>query len=98
VLEIGPAPVLAVVVGVFHTGTYLLIRGSAGLHAPLVLLAAILGAFGGQALASRLGDPLRVGDFGLFWASLLAWLGIALIVAASVLAPSRAGARQEGGE
>lgn len=80
---------LAVVVGIFHTGLYLLIRGSAGAHLPFVLVAALLGALGGQALGSRIGDPLMVGDFGLLWASLLAWLGIAVVVAAGVLAPSR---------
>lgn len=87
--ELSPAPILSIVVGVFHTGLYLLIRGSIGVHLPFVLLAAILGAFGGQALGSRIGDPLLVGDFGVLWASLLAWLGIVVIVAAGVLAPSR---------
>lgn len=88
-LDIGPAPVLAVLVGLFHTGLYLLLRGSAGLHLPLVAVAAVLGAFGGQALGNRLGDPLPVGDFGLVWASVVSWLGILLIAATSLLAPSR---------
>lgn len=83
--DIGPAPVLAVLVGLFHTGLYLLVRGTAGLRLPFVAVAAILGAYGGQALGARLGDPLPIGDFGLVWASLLAWLGILLIVAASVI-------------
>lgn len=87
--DIGPAPVLAVLVGLFHTGIYLIIRGSAGLRLPFVALAAVLGAFGGQALGARLGDPLPIGDFGLVWASLLAWLGIAVIVAASVVSSSQ---------
>lgn len=87
--EIGPAPVLAAVVGVFHTGVYLLLRGTLGVHLPFVLLAAILGAFAGQALGSRVGDPILIGDFGLVWASILAWLGIGIVVAAGVLAPSR---------
>lgn len=87
--ELSPAPILSIVVGVFHTGLYLLIRGSVGVHLPFVLIAAILGAFGGQALGSRIGDPLLVGDFGVLWASLLSWLGIVVIVAAGVLAPSR---------
>jgi hypothetical protein len=81
--------VLAVLVGVLHTGLYLLVRGSVGLNLPFVLLAAVLGAYGGQALGSRMGDPLPIGDFGLAWASLISWLGILLIVAASALAPSR---------
>lgn len=87
--EIGPDPVLAVLVGLFHTGLYLVVRGSAGLRLPFIALAAVLGAYGGQALGARLGDPLSIGDFGLLWASLLAWLGIALIVAASMLSPTR---------
>jgi len=91
-LEIGPAPVLALVVGLFHTGLYLLIRGTAGVRLPFVFVAAVVGAFGGQAVGGRLGDPLPIGDFGLAWASAFAWLGIGIIVAASMLAPSRGGA------
>jgi hypothetical protein len=92
--EIAPAPVLALIAGVFHAGLYLFVRGTAGLRLPFVALAAILGAFAGQALASRLGDPIQIGDFGLVWSSLLAWLGIVLIIAASTLSPSRSGERQ----
>jgi len=87
--DIGPAPILAVLVGLFHTGLYLLVRGSAGFRLPFVAVAAIFGAYGGQALGARLGDPLPIGDFGLVWASLLAWLGILLIVAASVISSSQ---------
>ncbi|CAN5579527.1 hypothetical protein BH23CHL7_BH23CHL7_23020 [soil metagenome] len=86
---IGPAPVLALLVGLFHTGLYLLIRGSADIRLPFVFLAAVLGAYGGQAVGGRIGDPLLIGDFGLVWASALAWLGIGIIVAAGMLAPSR---------
>lgn len=91
--EIGPAPVLSLLVGLFHTGIYLLIRGSAGLLLPFVAVASVLGAFAGQQLGARLGDPLMVGDFGLVWSSLVAWVGIILIVAASLLSPSRDRAR-----
>jgi hypothetical protein len=87
--DIGPAPVLAVLVGLFHTGGYLVIRGSIGLRLPFVAIAAILGAFAGQQLGARLGDPLMIGDFGLAWSSVVAWIGIVLIVAASVLSPAR---------
>jgi hypothetical protein len=87
--EIGPAPVLSVVVGVFHAALYVLIRGSAGGRLPLVLVAAILGAYAGQALGARLGDPLRMGDFGLLSASIVAWLGILMIAVASTLGPAR---------
>jgi hypothetical protein len=58
-----------------------------------VAIAAILGAYAGQALGARLGDPLLIGDFGLVWSTVLAWVGIGLIVAASVLSPSRNGAK-----
>jgi hypothetical protein len=88
---IGPAPILSLIVGAFHTGLYLLIRGSAGVRLPFVLVAAVVGAYGGQALGGRLGDPLLIGDFGLAWASALAWMGIGIIVAASMLAPTRGG-------
>ncbi len=93
-VEISPAPVLALLLGLFNTGLYLFIRGSAGLRLPFVALAAVLGAFAGQALALRLGDPLQIGDFGLVWSALLSWLGIILIVAASTLSPSRGGRSQ----
>lgn len=87
--DIEPAPVLAVLVGLFQTGLYMLIRGSAGIRLPFVAIAAILGAYAGQALGLRLGDPLLIGDFGLVWSSILAWVGIILIVAASMLSPTR---------
>jgi hypothetical membrane protein len=87
---IGPAPVLALLVGVFHTGVYLLLHGTLGVRIIFVLLAAILGAFAGQALGARLGDPLLIGDFGLLWSSVLAWVGIAIAAAAGmVAAPAR---------
>lgn len=89
VFEIGPASVLALLLGLFQTGLYLFIRGSAGLRLPLVAIASVLGAFAGQALALRLGDPIPIGDFGLVWSSLLSWLGIVLILAATMLAPAK---------
>ena len=78
---------LALIVGVFHTALYVLIRGSARGRLFVLLPAAVLGAYAGQALGSRLGDPLVIGDFGLLWASVLAWVGIAVVAIASTLAP-----------
>lgn len=90
---IGPAPILAVLVGVFHTGLFVLIRGSAGGQLPLLLVAATLGAWAGDALGSRLGiDLLLIGDFRLVAASALAWIGIALVALVAVLGPARRGA------
>jgi hypothetical protein len=82
---IGPALVLSVVVGLFHTSLYILIRGTLRVHLVLVLPAAIAGAWLGQAIGGRLGDPIRLGDFSLLWASALAWGGILLVAGASGL-------------
>jgi len=87
--DVGPALVLALVVGAFHTCLYMLLRGSAGVRILLILVAAVLGALAGQALGARLGDPLRLGDFSLIWASAIAWVGIAIVAVATTLGPSR---------
>lgn len=89
--DVGPAVVLSVVVGVFHTAAYVLIRGTVGALLPVVLVAAVLGAFAGQALGSRLGDPVQLGDFSLLWASLVAWAGILIVAVTGTLGPSRIG-------
>lgn len=90
---LGPGPVLALLVGVFHVSIYVLIRGRAEQRVPILLLAAFLGAWAGDALAGRLGiDPLRIGDFHLIGASVLAWVGIVVVAIIAVLGerqPSR---------
>ena len=75
-MTIGPAIVLAVLVGIFHTALYLLIRGTGGGHVPLLAIAAVLGA--GPVTRSAIGlgiDLLRIGDFHLISASVVAWIG-----------------------
>jgi hypothetical protein len=87
---IGPAPILAVLVGVFHTGLFVLIRGSAGGQLPLLLVAASLGAWAGDALGGRIGlDLLVIGDFRLAAASALAWVGIAVVALVAIMGPAR---------
>ena len=87
---IGPAPVLAVLVGIFHTGLYVFIRGTAGGQLPVLLVAAVLGAWAGDTLGSRLGiDLLRIGDFRLVAASVTAWIGIAIVAIVAVMGPAR---------
>ena len=87
---IGPAPVLAVVVGLFHVSAYVFIRGRAGARLPLLVVAAILGAWAGDTLGSRVAiDPVRVGEFNLLLASVVAWLGIGLVAILAVLVPER---------
>lgn len=88
-MAIGPALVLGALVGIFHASLYVLIRGSAGGRLPLLIVAAVLGAWAGDALADRLGfDLLVIGDFHLIGASIAAWIGLAVVSVIAVLGPS----------
>jgi hypothetical membrane protein len=91
-VNLDPSTILAALLGVFHASLYVLIRGSAGGRLPLIIVAAILGAWAGDALGDRLGiDLLSIGDFRLVPASVLAWVGIAVSSAVAVLGPSSNG-------
>ena len=94
---IGPALVLSVIVGLFHVSAYVFIRGRAGARLPLLIVAAILGAWAGDTVGARLGiDPLRIGEFNLLASSVVAWLAIGLVAIVAVLVPERApGERRE---
>jgi uncharacterized membrane protein YdjX (TVP38/TMEM64 family) len=94
---ITPALVLSVIVGLFHVSAYVFIRGRAGARVPLLVVAAILGAWAGDTVGGRLGiDPIRVGEFNLVSASFVAWLAIGLVAIVAVLVPERvAGERRE---
>lgn len=94
---IGPALVLSVIVGLFHVSAYVFIRGRAGARLPLLIVAAILGAWAGDTVGARLGiDPLRVGEFNVLAASFVAWLAIGLVAIVAVLVPERTpGERRE---
>jgi hypothetical protein len=88
-VSIGPALILAVLVGVFNAALYVLIRGNAGGRLPIIVVAAILGAWAGDALAGRLGlEVLTIGDFHLLGATLVAWVGIGISSAVAILGPS----------
>ena len=98
-MTIGPAPILALLVGIFHVSVYALIRDGAGRRLPPLVVAAFLGAWAGDALAGRLGlDPVRIGDFHLVGASILAWVGIAIVALVSVLGAHEAGPRRDAHE
>jgi hypothetical protein len=87
---VGPAPILAILLGVFHASLFVLIRGSAGGQLPLLILAASLGAWAGDAIGARLGlDVLRIGDFRLVAASIMAWVGIGIVAIVAILGPER---------
>jgi hypothetical protein len=85
---IGPAIVLSAVFAVLHVAIYVLIRGRAGARLPLLLAAAFLGAWAGDALGNRLAiDPIRIGDYSVLAASLLAWVGIGVVAVLAILGP-----------
>ncbi|TMG24925.1 MAG: hypothetical protein E6H96_05265 [Chloroflexi bacterium] len=93
-MVIGPSLVLAALVGTFHTALFVFVRGSAGGQLPLLLVAAVLGAWAGDAVGGRLGlDLLRVGDFRLLSASLLAWVGLIAVAVIAILGPARRSTR-----
>jgi hypothetical protein len=87
-VEIGTAPVLALLVGGFHTALFTFLRGRGGAKLIVVFVAAALGAWAGDATGGRLGiDPIRLGDFHLLAASVMAWLGIGFVEALFVMGP-----------
>ncbi|MEX2185055.1 MAG: hypothetical protein WEC14_11465 [Chloroflexota bacterium] len=88
-MSLEPSLVLSILVGSFHAALSVLIRGSAGGRLPLVLGAAILGAWAGDAIMGRLGvEILAIGDYHLVGASIVAWLGIAIVSVVAVLGPT----------
>jgi hypothetical protein len=88
-VNLGPALILAILVGLFHASLYVLIRGNAGGRLPIILIASILGAWAGDALGGRLGvGVLTIGDFHLLTASVVAWVGIGISSAVAILGPS----------
>jgi hypothetical membrane protein len=91
-VSLEPAIILAILVGVFHASLYVLIRGSAGGRLPIIVAAAILGAWAGDALGDRMGVTIfSIGDFRLVAASVLAWVGIGISSAVAILGPSKGG-------
>jgi hypothetical protein len=76
-------------VGGFHTALFVLIRKRADARVVIVFLAAALGAWAGDATGGRLGiDPVRIGDFHLITASIVAWAGIGFVTVLSILGPA----------
>jgi hypothetical protein len=88
-VSLDPSIILAVLLGIFHASFYVLIRGTAGGRLPIIVAAAILGAWAGDALGDRLGiDLWSIGDFRLVAASILAWVGIGVSATVAVLGPT----------
>lgn len=88
-MSLEPSLVLSVLVGAFHAAVSVLVRGSAGGRLPVIVVAAILGAWAGDAVMGRLGmDLLTIGDYQLLGASIMAWVGIAMVSVVAVLGPT----------
>ena len=88
-MSIGPAIILAILVGIFNASLYVLLRGGGTGRLPIILVASILGAWAGDVLGDRLGiDVLTIGDFHLVMASIGAWVGIGISSALATLGPS----------
>jgi hypothetical protein len=81
--------VLAVLVGILNVALFVVFGGEARGRLPFLVIAAILGAYAGQAVGARLGDPVRIGDFGLLSSSAVAWAGIVVVAIVSTLGPTR---------
>ena len=89
-MTIGPALILAVLVGVFNTALFVLIRGSGGGQLPLLFVAAVLGAWAGDALGGAARHRrASIGDFHLVGAFVVSWIGIGLVSVVAILGPSR---------
>jgi hypothetical protein len=88
-VSLEPSLVLSVLVGVFHAALSVFLRGSGGGRLPLIVLASILGAWTGDAIFARLGISIvRIGDYNLVGASVIAWVGIAIVSVVAVLGPT----------
>lgn len=89
-MSIGPAFPLALLLGLVHTGIYVLIRGETGGRLPWTYVAAALGSWAGAAVGAQVGMTfLAIGDFALIPATIVAWLGIGFVAIVATLGPDR---------
>lgn len=87
--QVAPAIVLSVLVGAFNSCVYVVLRGVIRPHLLAVVPAAVVGAYIGQAVGARVGDPIEIGDYSLVWASVMAWIGILLVASLASVVPAR---------
>ena len=88
-MSIGPAVILSLLVGGFHTALFMFLRGRVGGQLYIAYVAAALGAWAGDAIGGRLSiDPIRIGDFHVIAASVVAWAGIIFVEVLFILGPS----------
>jgi uncharacterized membrane protein YeaQ/YmgE (transglycosylase-associated protein family) len=88
-VSLDPALILGILVGICNAALYVAIRGSAGGRLPIVVGAAVLGAWAGDTLGDRLGVTLwSIGDFRMVAATIGAWIGIVIVGVVAVLGPT----------
>ena len=88
-MSIGPAVILSLLVGGFHSALFMFLRGRGGGQLYIAYVAAALGAWAGDAIGGRLSiDPIRIGDFHVIAASVVAWAGIIFVEVLFILGPS----------
>jgi uncharacterized membrane protein YfcA len=69
---------------------FIWVRGHWGRIVPILALASVLGAMLGNAIGERIGfDLLRIGDFRLLAASIVAQLAMLAVVLFGTMAPRR---------
>jgi ABC-type spermidine/putrescine transport system permease subunit I len=85
---VSPAALLALVVGVASAAFYVVLRGRVGRQLGFVVVAAVLGAWAGDAVGRLLRiDLFRIGDFRLVSALALAWLAVGFVTLLAILGP-----------
>jgi uncharacterized membrane protein YeaQ/YmgE (transglycosylase-associated protein family) len=88
-VSLDPALILGALVGVASAALWVVIRGSGGGRLPLVVGAAIVGAWAGDTLGDRLGATIgSIGDFRMLAAIIGSWIGIGLVTIVAVLGPT----------
>jgi hypothetical protein len=81
--------ILALLVGGFHAALFMFLRDRGGGQMYVAFVASVLGAWAGDAIGGRLDvDPIRIGDFHVIAASVVAWAGIVFVEVLFILGPS----------
>jgi hypothetical protein len=84
----GPWIVLAVFVAAINLFAFIAVRGRWGRLVPLLAVASLIGTVAGNAVGSRTGlEVLRIGDFHVVAASVLAQLAMLAVTLLSAIGP-----------
>ena len=85
----GPWVVLTAFVAAINLFVFIAVRGRWGRLVPVLALASVLGALVGNAVGERTGlELVRIGDFNLIAASVLAQLAMLAVILLSAIWPT----------